>query len=80
MVLGHEKLDVYRLATGYVAWVFEKSDNLVGEDSVMYESTESDFHPDSDPDLSERARRSFPERGSLNIYHRTIWHAEIWTQ
>jgi four helix bundle protein len=23
MALGHEKLDVYRLATGYVAWVFE---------------------------------------------------------
>ncbi len=25
MVLGHEKLDVYRLAIGYVAWAFEKS-------------------------------------------------------
>ncbi len=28
MVLGHEKLDVYRLAIGYVAWVFEKSEKL----------------------------------------------------
>ena len=25
MVLGHEKLDVYRLAIGYVAWVFEET-------------------------------------------------------
>jgi len=25
MVLGHEKLDVYRLAIGYLAWAFEKS-------------------------------------------------------
>ena len=30
MVLGHEKLDVYRLAIGYVAWVFEKSEKLNG--------------------------------------------------
>ncbi|HUF63120.1 MAG TPA: hypothetical protein VMN36_13670 [Verrucomicrobiales bacterium] len=28
MALGHEKLDVYRLAIGYVAWVFEHSDEL----------------------------------------------------
>ncbi len=26
MVLGHEKLGVYRLAIGYVAWVFEQSE------------------------------------------------------
>jgi four helix bundle protein len=30
MALGHEKLDVYRLAIGYVAWVFEHSEKLVG--------------------------------------------------
>ena len=30
MVLGHEKLDVYRLAIGYLAWVFEKSEKLNG--------------------------------------------------
>ncbi len=30
MVLGHEKLDVYRIAIGYVAWVFEKSERLNG--------------------------------------------------
>jgi len=30
MVLGHEKLDVYRLAIGYVAWVFEQSEKLNG--------------------------------------------------
>ena len=30
MALGHEKLDVYRLAIGYVAWVFERSDKLTG--------------------------------------------------
>jgi len=25
MVLQHEKLDVYRIAIGYVAWAFEKT-------------------------------------------------------
>ena len=39
MVLGHEKLDVYRLAIDYVA-----------EDSVTYEGTKNDFDPDSDSD------------------------------
>ena len=30
MGLGHEKLDVYRLAIGYVAWVLERSERLNG--------------------------------------------------
>ena len=30
MALGHEKLDVYRLAIGYVSWVFEHSEKLNG--------------------------------------------------
>ncbi|HUF62286.1 MAG TPA: hypothetical protein VMN36_09450 [Verrucomicrobiales bacterium] len=30
MALGHEKLEVYRLAIGYVASVFEHSDPLNG--------------------------------------------------
>lgn len=30
MGLGHEKLDVYRLSIGYVAWVYEKVDGLTG--------------------------------------------------
>jgi four helix bundle protein len=30
MTLGHEKLDVYRLAIGYVAWVYEKAASLTG--------------------------------------------------
>lgn len=30
MALGHEKLDVYRLAICYVAWVFEHSERLNG--------------------------------------------------
>jgi four helix bundle protein len=30
MTLGHEKLDVYRLSIGYVAWVCEKVDTLIG--------------------------------------------------
>ena len=30
MGLGHEKLDVYRLSIGYVAWVYEKADSLTG--------------------------------------------------
>ena len=30
MVLGHEKLDVYRLAISYVAWVFKKAKGLKG--------------------------------------------------
>ena len=30
MALGHEKLDVYRLAVNYVAWVYEQSADLAG--------------------------------------------------
>jgi four helix bundle protein len=30
MTLGHEKLGVYRLSIGYVAWVYEKADSLNG--------------------------------------------------
>ena len=30
MTLGHEKLDVYRLSIGYVAWVYGKADGLNG--------------------------------------------------
>jgi four helix bundle protein len=30
MGLGHEKLDVYRLSMGYVAWVYEKAERLTG--------------------------------------------------
>jgi four helix bundle protein len=30
MALKHEKLDVYRLSIGYVAWVYEKAANLSG--------------------------------------------------
>jgi four helix bundle protein len=30
MTLGHEKLDVYRLAIGYVAWVYENAAKLNG--------------------------------------------------
>ena len=30
MGLGHEKLDVYRLAINYVAWVYEKAEVLTG--------------------------------------------------
>jgi hypothetical protein len=30
MTLGHEKLDVYRLSIGYVAWVYEEVETLIG--------------------------------------------------
>ena len=30
MALGHERLDVYRLAIGYVAWVYGKAATLEG--------------------------------------------------
>jgi len=30
MTLGHERLDVYRLSIGYVAWVYEKVEGLTG--------------------------------------------------
>ena len=30
MTFGHERLDVYRLSIGYVAWVYEKADGLSG--------------------------------------------------
>ncbi|MDY6824954.1 MAG: hypothetical protein SWH68_14335 [Thermodesulfobacteriota bacterium] len=46
MALGHEKLDVYRLSIGYVAWVYE-----IREDQAAY-SVDSD--PDSDFDPEER--------------------------
>jgi len=32
--LGHERLDIYRLAIGYVAWVYEKADGLTGTQSI----------------------------------------------
>ena len=31
MTLGHERLDVYCLSIGYVAWVYEKADSLNGD-------------------------------------------------
>jgi hypothetical protein len=30
MALGHERLDVYRLTIGYIAWVYEKTGKLEG--------------------------------------------------
>jgi len=30
MGFGHEKLDVYRLSIGYVAWVYKKAGSLTG--------------------------------------------------
>jgi hypothetical protein len=30
MGLGHEKLDVYRLSIGSMAWVYDKADGLIG--------------------------------------------------
>jgi hypothetical protein len=39
MALGHERLDVYRFAIGYVAWVYHE--NPIGPD------------PDGDSDLDE---------------------------
>lgn len=30
MPLGHERLDVYRLSIGYVAWVYENANHLSG--------------------------------------------------
>jgi four helix bundle protein len=64
MVLGHEKLDVYRLSIGYVAWVFEKCAKLNGvhrsaRDQWLRASQSiplniadgsTEFDPDSDPD------------------------------
>ena len=42
MGLGHEKLDVYRLSIGYVAWVYgSREDDL-------------DSDPDSDSDLERK--------------------------
>ncbi len=30
MTLGHERVDVYRLAIGDIAWVYAKADGLTG--------------------------------------------------
>ncbi|MDY6823296.1 MAG: hypothetical protein SWH68_05785 [Thermodesulfobacteriota bacterium] len=60
MALGHEKLDVYRLSIGYVAWVYEMAATLsrlggrgyqIREDQAAYSV---DFDPDSDFDPEER--------------------------
>ena len=72
MGLGHEKLDVSRLALGYVAWVYEKADGLtgnhrsarpyqIGEEPSTYGSKEVDADADSDFDL-EKKKTSQPER------------------
>jgi hypothetical protein len=50
---GHEKLDVYRLSIGYVAWVYGSC-----EDDLDFDS---DTDPDSDPDLDVKRRTSRPE-------------------
>ena len=46
MGLGHEKLDVYRLSIGYVAWVYEKAEN-----SVPYGTKPEKVDPDPGPDF-----------------------------
>ncbi len=35
MTLGNEKLDVYRLSIGYVAWVYEKAGALADRMAAM---------------------------------------------
>ncbi len=35
MTLRHEKLDVYRLSIGYVAWVYEKTEALADRMAAM---------------------------------------------
>ena len=34
MALGHEKLDVYRISLGYVAWVYQQAGTLNGVRSL----------------------------------------------
>ena len=50
MGLEPEKLDVYRLAIGYVAWVYEKADGLTGNPV--------DPDPDSDDLTHEKTMKS----------------------
>ena len=51
MAPGHEKLDVYRLSIGYVAWGYgSREDDL-----------DSDPDPDSGGDLDLEGRTSQPE-------------------
>jgi len=42
MGLGHEGLDVYRLAIEYVAWVYGKAETLSG----IHRVAQTDFDPD----------------------------------
>ena len=38
MTLGHEKIDVYRLSIGYVAWVYEKAKALDRKESRQHKT------------------------------------------
>ena len=60
MTLGHEKLDVYRLSIGYVAWVYEAA-YAAGFDP----DTDSDFDldkADRQPQTFQATLYSAPER------------------
>jgi hypothetical protein len=62
MTLGHEKLDVYRLAIGYVAWVFDAR-----EESPAYRidfDSDSDFDPDGTPSQQADAGQPTTRLGS----------------
>ena len=49
MALGHEKLDVYRLAISYLVWVYESEEDCAEETERV--------DPDSDIDLDETKPR-----------------------
>jgi len=52
MTLGHEKLDVYRLSIGYVDWVYEKAETLIG----VHRSARDQMIADEPVDPAEHRR------------------------
>ncbi len=81
MGLGHEKLDVYRLSIGYVAWVFEKVDSQerkialdriavmlsrLGGRGYQVKEDSAPYASEGDPDFDSDFDSDFEEKGSLS--------------
>ena len=72
MTLGHEKLDIYRLSSSCVAWVYERAKGLAGGAStrarrlggrgyqVREEQEDFGADPDSDFDLDGEDKEPQP--------------------
>ena len=73
MTLGPEKLDVYRLSIGYVAWVYEKAAGLNG-----VQRPARDQWLNADVTKRKRYRREHrtvtPPGEALEALEKAFWH------